>query len=434
MTIEEAYSFVKNEKTTVSKPGLTRIHTLLRLLGNPEQHMKLIHVVGTNGKGSVSAMLSSVLKAAGYRVGLMSSPYLYSLKDYYRLGGELPSDEAYIRAVETVSEACRLMNDDYPSEFELAVAVGIILFLQTECEYVVLEAGMGGGKDATNLETPGIMTVVTHIAMDHEGFLGRDQLAIAKEKLAIAAKGESIVLAANEKDIRRFCAFRAFENNSPFVYAKDPEVDLSVDKLGAKLSLKGSYQRENAATVCAAVYTLRKLSVYISDAAVKEGLENTFVPFRFQIRKTKPYLIMDGGHNPDCIDALTESLSELPGKPMFTVVTGVMADKDYCAMYPKLLPYVRRFLTVTPNNPRALPAKDLRNYLRSIGAEAEAKRSISSAADAVRLAYEAGEDVLCTGTLYMMAELEACFLENGLLSFDRTSDDDLRRDIRKTDR
>ena len=138
MTIEEAYSFVKNEKTTVSKPGLTRIHTLLRLLGNPEQHMKLIHVVGTNGKGSVSAMLSSVLKAAGYRVGLMSSPYLYSLKDYYRLGGELPSDEAYIRAVETVSEACRLMNDDYPSEFELAVAAvtayisQVIAFLREE--------------------------------------------------------------------------------------------------------------------------------------------------------------------------------------------------------------------------------------------------------------------------------------------------------------
>ena len=169
MKIEEAYAFIKNEKTNVSKPGLSRIRKLMRLLDNPEKNMKLIHVVGTNGKGSVSAMISSVLKAGGYSVGTMSSPALFGLKDYYRILGEPVSDEDYCNAAEALSVVCGGFSDEeYPSEFELSVALGILLFAAKDCEYVVLEAGMGGQKDATNLETPGIMTVITHVAMDHE--------------------------------------------------------------------------------------------------------------------------------------------------------------------------------------------------------------------------------------------------------------------------
>ena len=415
LKIEEAYAFIKNEKTNVSKPGLSRIRKLMRLLDNPEKKMKLIHVVGTNGKGSVSAMISSVLKAGGYSVGTMSSPALFGLKDYYRVLGEPVTDEDYCNAAEALSVVCGgLSDEEYPSEFELSVALGILLFAAKDCEYVVLEAGMGGAKDATNLETPGIMTVITHVAMDHEKYLGSTVGEIIREKCGIVSPGEPIVLADNEKEVRKYCEQYAFDNGCPFLYANDPQINLSLSRLGARLKLPGTFQKENAKTVCAAAYTLRMKDVFLTDEAVKKGLEDVKLPFRFDIRRNKPYFILDGGHNPDCTKALCETLSLLPNADKFLVITGVMADKDYAAMYPMLLPFASKFLTVTPDNPRSLSAKDLRKYLKSIGAEADAMHSLKEAAERAADAYRDGANVLCTGTLYMMAELEQSFRDVGL--------------------
>ena len=415
MTIDEAYAFVKNEKTNVSKPGLERIHRLMELLGHPERSLKIIHVVGTNGKGSVSAMLSSILHSGGYRVGTMSSPALYGLKDYYRIGMEQVSDEDYCKAAEVLKIVCGgFKEEEYPSEFELSVALGILLFVNNDCEYAVLEAGMGGGKDATHLDTPGFLTVITHIAMDHMKYLGNSKLEIFSEKIAIVSDKEPIVLAENDKEIRKACEQFAFDHNCPFLYAGDPTIPVSKEKLGAKLALPGTFQLSNAKTVCAAVYALRMKDVFLTDGAVKEGLQSAKLPFRFQIRKTNPYWIMDGGHNPDCIEALTDTLSHMPGMK-YTVVTGVMADKDYVTMYPMLMPYAERFLCVTPDNPRALPAKDLRKFLRSRGADAEACKSIQEAAEEAVKAYRNGSSVLCCGSLYMMAELEKEVRATGLM-------------------
>lgn len=415
MTIEEAYAFVKNEKTSVSKPGLDRIRKLMRLLGNPEKDMNLIHVVGTNGKGSTTAMISSILKAGGYQTGSMSSPYLYGLKDYYRVMGEPVEDAEYCEAAEALRVVCGGFSDEeYPSEFELSVALGILIFAARKCEYVVLEAGMGGAKDATNLEQPGFLTVITHVAMDHEKFLGSTILEIIREKCGIVKPGEPIVLGVNQKEVRKYCEQYAFDNGCPFLYANDRQINISQSRLSARLRMPGIFQKENAKTVCAAVYALRLKNVFLTDEAIKAGLEDAKVPFRFDIRKNKPYFILDGGHNPDCTRAMCETLALLPGAGKFLVITGVMADKDYAAMYPQLLPYVSKFLAVTPDNPRALPAKDLRKYLKSIGAEAEAVRSLKEAAEQAADAYRAGTNVLCTGTLYMMTELEQAFRDIGL--------------------
>ena len=415
MTIDEAYAFVKNEKTNVSKPGLERIHRLMELLGHPERSLKIIHVVGTNGKGSVSAMLSSILHAGGYRVGTMSSPALYGLKDYYRIGTEPVSDEDYCKAAEALKIVCGgFKEEEYPSELVLYGSLGILLFVNKDCEYAVLEAGMGGGKDATHLDTPGFLTVITHIAMDHMKYLGNSKLEIFSEKIAIVSDKEPIVLAENDKEIRKACEQFAFDHNCPFLYAGDPTIPVSKEKLGAKLALPGTFQLSNAKTVCAAVYALRMKDVFLTDGAVKEGLQCAKLPFRFQIRKTNPYWIMDGGHNPDCIEALTDTLAHMPGVK-YTVVTGVMADKDYVTMYPMLMPYAERFLCVTPDNPRALPAKDLRKFLRSRGADAEACKSIQEAAEEAVKAYRNGSSVLCCGSLYMMAELEKEVRATGLM-------------------
>lgn len=416
MTIDEAYAYVKNERTNVSKPGLSRIHKLLRLLGNPEKDMKLIHVVGTNGKGSVTAMLSAVLCSSGYRVGTMSSPALKGLKDYYRVQLKDISDEDYIDAVTGLQVVCEaLSEEDYPTEFEMSVAIAILIFHKKECEYVVLEAGMGGGKDATHLETPGILTVMTHIAKDHTKYLGETVEQIALEKIAIASENEPVVLGVNSPDIRRICDMYCFEHGNPFLYAEDSAIPFSKNSLMIKLSLPGIFQQENAKTVLAAVYALRLQDVYINDSAIRTGMQNAVLPYRFQFRSMNPYFIMDGGHNPDCIRALTESLCRLPNEPKFVILTGVMADKEYMTMYPMLLPFGERFITVTPDNPRALPAKKLQKYLESLGANAKAANSVDKGAELAVSYFREGRNILCTGTLYMMTDLDRAFRDNGLL-------------------
>lgn len=416
LTIEEAYAFIKNEKTNVSKPGLARIHKLLRLLGNPEKKFRLIHVVGTNGKGSVTTMLSSVLTEQGYKTGTMMSPALSGLKDYFRINTEPVSDEQYIEAVETLKIVCGGFSDEeYPSEFELSVALGVVMFANAGCDFVILEAGMGGAYDATNLEKAGILTVITHIAIDHEKYLGSTLSEIAGNKVNIAKNGEAIVLSENEKEVRRIVKDYAFEHDCPYVYAPEGDYPLTKESTGAKLSLVGLFQQTNAKTVAAAVYALGLQGVYIGRDAFKNGLEKAKLPFRFQIRRSNPYFIMDGGHNPDCMKALSECLAVFPKNTKFAVVTGVMADKDYCAMYPLILPYVSKFYTVTPDNPRSLSAKDLAKYLKSIGAEAVSMKSLEDAAEAAAKEYRTGSNVLCTGTLYMMHELEQKIRDTGLM-------------------
>lgn len=416
MTIDEAYAYVKNERTNVSKPGLSRIHKILRLLDHPEKDLKLIHVVGTNGKGSVTAMLSSILTCAGYRVGSMSSPALKGLKDYYRIQLQTVSDEAYIDAVTRLQVVCEALPfEEYPTEFEMSVIIGILMFLQADCEYAVLEAGMGGAKDATHLETPGILTVITHIAKDHMQYLGDTEQEILLEKIGIASEGEPVVLGINKPEIRRSCDLYCFEHGNPFLYAEDSCITFSKNSLNAKMSLPGLYQQENAKTVCAAVYALRQQDIYISNDAIRMGFANAILPYRFQFRSLKPYFIMDGGHNPDCIQALTESLSMLEDEPKFIIVTGVMADKEYTSMYPMLLPFAERFITVTPNNSRSLPAKKLKKYIESIVAEADAAGTIDKAAELAAEYYRKGKNILCTGTLYMMKDLEDAFHANGLM-------------------
>ncbi|MBO4668546.1 MAG: hypothetical protein J5648_01055 [Lachnospiraceae bacterium] len=416
MKIDEAYAFIKNEKTNVSKPGLKRIHKLMRLLGNPEKRFRLIHVVGTNGKGSVTTMLSSILHEQGYRVGTMMSPALSGLKDYYRLDCAPVSDEQYIEAVEALKIVCGGISDEeYPSEFELSVALGVLLFANAGCDFVVLEAGMGGAWDATNLEKAGILTVITHIAIDHEKYLGSTLSEIANIKVNIAKNGETIVLAENEKEVRRVIKDYAFEHDCPYVYAPEGEYPLTKESTGAKLALTGLFQQANAKTVAAAVYALGLQGVYVGKDAFKKGLENAKLPFRFQIRRSNPYFIMDGGHNPDCMKALSECLAVFPQGTKFAAVTGVMADKDYCAMYPLIIPYVSKFYTVTPDNPRSLPAKDLAKYLKSVGAEAIPMKSLEDAAEAAAREYRNGSHVLCFGTLYMMHELEQKIRDTGLM-------------------
>lgn len=417
MTINDAFSYISNETTRVSKPGLVRIYECMRLLGSPEKTLPIIHVVGTNGKGSVTTMLASALRSCGYLVGTMTSPYLGSLLDMYHIDGHLPTEEQYITAVSEIKEALDGTNCQ-PTEFELSVAVAIELFADARCDVVILEAGMGGGKDATNLETTSVLTIATQIGIDHEMYLGNDAFAIAEEKLGITKPTEPVVLGPNTpavtEYVRNWCANHgnSFSSSDEIYGELCTESEEYEDLMSPmKRRLSSEYQIKNIATVLTALEVLKQSAHFsepsrITKEACIRGIREAYLPYRFDVRSTDPHLIFDGGHNPDCIEALCNSLMAFSQKTCYHIVTGVMRDKDYDTMYRRLAPFAKSFCTVTPANARALPAEELAEHLKQYGVPVTVTTSIDEAASYIRTQLESGENVLVTGTLYMMYDLD----------------------------
>lgn len=420
MTFEKAVEALWNEKTRISKPGISRVRELLTLCGHPEARFPIVHIVGTNGKGSVTAMLSSVLKAAGYMTGTMTSPFRESVYDYYRIAGELPEKPDFCRAVAKMQKEAERM-EDAPTEFERSVAVGLLLFAEAGCDIVLLEAGMGGGNDATHVTEHSLLTIVTHMALDHTEWLGGTLAEILEEKLGIAGSGDAVLLGPNEQETAELAERIACRRGLSLTTCRgeaQTEADgtLSYETWKAlRLSLQGSYQSRNAVTVLNALKILAGRGFPVSEDAVHAGLSQTELPFRFQICRREPYLIFDGGHNPDCIAALCESLAALQVTEPFSVVTGVMRDKAYGQMYPQLNAFAGEYLTVTADNPRSLPAPELAAYLRSFGKPTEAAAGFSEAAEWIRLRLEQKKPVLVTGTLYMMQALNAALKARQIL-------------------
>lgn len=420
MTFEEAIEALWNENTRISKPGISRVRELLTLCGHPETRFPIVHIVGTNGKGSVTAMLSGVLHAAGYRTGTMMSPFRESVYDYYRIAEELPEKPDFCRAVAKVRKEAERM-EDAPTEFERSVAVGLLLFAEAGCDIVLLEAGMGGGNDATHVTEHSLLTIVTHMALDHTQWLGGTLAEILEEKLGIAGSGDAVLLGPNEKETVEL-AERIARRRGLALTVCCGEAQIEADGTlsyqtwkSLRLSLQGSYQRRNAVTVLNALPILARRGFLVSEDAVRAGLSRTELPFRFQICRQEPYLIFDGGHNPDCAAALCESLGALPKKEPFSVVTGVMRDKAYDQMYPQIDAFAGEYLTVTADNPRALSAPELAAYLRRFGKPTEEAADFSDAAEWIRLRLEQKKPVLVTGTLYMMQALTAALKERQII-------------------
>lgn len=422
MTLSDAFHYISNEETQVSKPGLERIHACMELLGSPERTLKLIHVVGTNGKGSVTTMLSAALTALGYRVGTMTSPYLDTLLDHFRIDGQMVEEELFVDAVEKLKDTLD-GTDCRPTEFELAVATGILIFASAKCDFVILEAGMGGSKDATNLNTASVLTVVTQLGIDHQQFLGTTLTEIAKEKLGIADDGEPIVLSPNVAQMREFVAVYC-ENHGQALYPSEEyysqlclqDSSLSNQLAMNKLRLFAQYQKKNIATVLTALDALTNERIlfehdHVNNPNVIKAICDAYLPYRFDIRNRDPYLILDGGHNPDCIRSLCKSLKELDEERRYHIVTGVMRDKDYPQMYRMLSEYAKSFCVLTPNNLRALPAVELAEHLQQYGLPIIVATDIKQAAEQAVAWQTEHEDVLICGSLYMMHDIDQAINE-----------------------
>lgn len=408
MTGQEAADLIHQRAWVGQQPGLDRIRRLLGRLGNPQEKLKFVHIAGSNGKGSTAAMLSSVLTAAGLKTGLYTSPHLWRFHERFQVDGVPISGEDLAEITAQVLEAA-----EDETEFELMTAIGMVYFLKAECDIVVLETGLGGRLDSTNVIPAPEAAVITHIGLEHTEILGDTLDKIAREKAGIIKQGCDVVLCEQGFDL--YCLF---EEICKFRYSRlaltvNPEV-LSSGLEGQTftyrgeglyhIALLGEHQLQNAAVVLETVNVLRRRGWDIPEEALVRGLGQARWPGRLELARRGPDVILDGGHNPQCMEALARALGELyPGKKLI-FLTGVLADKDWSTMMGELLPLAKEFYTITPDSPRAMPAAELAAYLEGQGAKATPCGSVREGLE-LALVFLPPEDVVCvTGSLYMIGE------------------------------
>ena len=417
MTLDEALRYIHEVCWKGTIPGLERIQALLDAMGNPERKCKFVHVTGTNGKGSTCAMVASILRKAGYKTGLYTSPYLIRFNERIQINGEQISDADICELTEYVKPFAESIFER-PTEFEMVTAIGFEYFARHKCDIVVCEVGMGGEFDATNVIPAPEAAVICNIGLDHTEVLGDTLEKIAGAKAGIIKPGCDAVLYRERPSVEAVFEERCKALNAPLHKADFDSLHLLSHSLegqvfdwerfhALRLPLLGEHQLHNAAVALTTARVLQKRGWKITDEQIRDGIESVRWPGRFELMRKDPMFIIDGGHNPQCIEALVKNIRDyLPGREL-TVLTGVLGDKDFHCMYRDVAQYAKEFITITPANPRALTAEKLADYLRQFGKPVTACDVV---ADGVRLAIEhAGKDgvVLCYGSLYMIGDIDA---------------------------
>ena len=421
MTLEEALHYIHAVCWKGSIPGLERINALLDEMGHPEQTLKFVHVTGTNGKGSTCAMIASVLRKAGYRTGLYTSPYITRFNERMQINGEMiPDEELCAITAEIKPLADRIV--EQPTEFEMVTAIAFAWFARRQCDIVVCEVGMGGEFDATNVIGAPEAAVLCNIGLDHTEVLGDTLEKIAATKSGIIKSGCDAVLYRSTPGVEAVVEQRCSEVGAALHKVDFAGLHLRSRSLegqifdfggltGLHLPLLGEHQLHNAAVALTTLSVLQKRGWKITEDDIRQGFACVVWPGRFQIIGREPLFLIDGGHNPQCIQALAQNITDyLPDRPL-TILTGVLGDKDYHCMYRSVADHAAEFITVTPDNPRALTAQELAGYLSSFGKPVTACDTVD---EGVRLAIDhAGKSgtVLCYGSLYLLGDVIAAAAE-----------------------
>lgn len=420
MNATEAIEYIHSVCWKGSVPGLGRTQALLEKMGNPEKKLKFVHIAGTNGKGSTAAMTASILRKAGYRTGLYTSPYIYRFHERMQVDGMEITDEELSAVTEYVKPLAQSL-EETPTEFELVCCIAFEYFVRKKCDIVVLEVGMGGAFDATNvIETPEV-AVITNIGLDHTEVLGDTLEKIALTKSGIFKDNGHAVVYRGKPSVEAVFEQVCAERNTKLVKAdfdslklKKHSLDGQVFDCGERkdlvLPLLGDHQLHNASVVLSIADSLKQIGWNISEENIRDGLRDVQWPGRFDIVSKSPLFIIDGGHNPQCIEALVKNIEDYLKDRKVIAITGVLADKDYADMYVPVMPYVHKFVCITPPNPRKLDAAELAMYLRQKGADAVGSETIE---DGVKLALkEAGTDgvILCFGSLYSIGSIRDAFV------------------------
>lgn len=421
MDYEEARVYLEETSKYGSVLGLENMKELLDRLGNPQNDLKFVHISGTNGKGSVLAYLSTVLSCAGYKTGRYLSPTLFSYRERIQVDEEPIEKEAlavHVTEIAKAAEDMKAQNAGTPTVFEVETALAFLYFKEKNCDIVVLETGLGGALDATNVIQTSVLEVIASISMDHMEFLGDTLEKIAVQKAGIIKPYTRVVSACQEpeakKVIRRTCEEK--HCSCQFVeegllkdisYGFEEQTFSYKTWKNIKITLAGSYQILNAALALEALEALRACGFSLSDDQIFTGLRKTHWRGRFTVLSKNPIVIMDGAHNPGAALELRRSLElYFQGKRLHFIM-GVFKDKDYKKVIELTAPLAEHIITVeTPDNPRALPAEELKVAVSEINPSVEAAKNISEAV--TKSLKNAGKDdaIIIFGSLSFLGEAE----------------------------
>lgn len=419
MSWQEMLDYIEHLQQYGSVPGLDNMKNLCEKLGHPEQKLKFVHIAGTNGKGSVLALLSETLKEAGYRVGRYISPTIFEYRERIQIGGRYITKKDLAHQMSVMKRICSELVEEgkpHPTVFEIETAVCFNYFSEKQCDIVVLECGMGGLLDATNVIQNTLVEVFASISYDHMAILGKSLGAIAAQKAGIMKPGSKAVALKGEEEVEEVLLQKASEMEIPLVFA-DPSkvtgVKSTLDKqtfsYGAyknlAITLPGRYQLENAALAIEAVEALREAGLTISEKAVRQGFLKAVWPGRFQVIAKKPYFIADGAHNRDGAAKLAQSVRFYFTNKRIIYIMGMLRDKEQEEVLKVTSPYAEQILTVPTKGSRGLSSYDLACMAREYH---EKVTSLDSVQEAVELAYlMADKDtvIIAFGSLSYLGEL-----------------------------
>ena len=422
MNIKEALDYINSITWSKWGLGLSRTTELLRRVGDPQKSLRFVHVAGTNGKGSTCAMIDSVLRAAGYRTGIYPSPFLEAFNERIQVNGTPIPDEDLCELTEIVKNAADGM-EDHPRHFEIITAIGMLYFAKMKCDIIVLEVGLGGSLDSTNVIDPPDVAVITNIGYDHTEYLGNTLAEIASNKAGIIKRGTSdVVVYPNVPEVmdvlkgaceQNGCSMRVADFSRMKVISSDLtaqhlEWNAKDGVLGIDLPLVGGYQVRNAAVALTAIEALQDKGWKIPEESIIEGMAKVSWPARFEVLGTDPVFILDGGHNLQCAEAVTASIRTYLPDTKVTFLIGILADKDYMSVIEELIPYANDCCCVTPPSDRALPGQELAEIVRGKGVPAVYFDSIP---EAIRSCREGSRPVIAFGSLYMAGEIRKAYRE-----------------------
>ena len=386
MTNSEALEYLESwgERRRAQNGDLIPV---LQALGSPEKELKYVHVAGTNGKGSISAMTASVLQAAGFRTGLYTSPHLIRYHERVQINGEPIPDEAFARLMERIARA-EEGSDVTLTVFQRMTLLAFLYFREEKADIVVLEVGMGGERDATNVIPDSELAMIAPIGLEHTAQLGKTVEEIAAVKAGILRPGRPAVAEAQSEEALRVIRERARELGCPFTVA-DPSCgrilrfDLKEQVFEYKewkdmeLGLAGHYQYDNAVTVLEGIGQLQERGWKISEKAVREGLARAHWPARFEFVRTDPPFFLDGAHNPHGVEALEKTIRSYFGEKKLLLICSIMSDKDRRSMMALMKPHIKKLFVVRSDSPRSLDAAFLAEDIRQHeGIDAAAAESI----------------------------------------------------------
>ncbi len=429
MDYNQVIEYLYGLKESRIKLGLENISYLLNELGNPGRKLKCIHVAGTNGKGSVCAIISSILENDNYRVGLYTSPHLNSLEERIQINGELISEEDLVRYFEKIKPIADNMKEESvgePTFFEVLTALSFLYFAEEEVDYAVLEVGLGGRLDATNVITP-LVSVLTSIAVEHVEFLGSSLEEIAFEKASIIKENSIAVSAPQEREALDVIELRCMKQKSKLLLVgRDSSfIGLSSGIDGSEFDYRGIYspygslfipllgehQLVNAATAITAVESLREYGIHISRDAVNEGLSSVSWPARLEILKKKPFIVLDGAHNPSGMHQLKKTITELFKYKRLLLVMAVSAKKDLKGMVSEIAAVTDIPIVTGLSEMKCISPDKIAREFKAYGKDAVVKTDIPSAVEYALSLAGVDDLILVSGSLYGAAEARRLFIK-----------------------